>query len=52
MLDINGLYNLQNERIWAINRGEANGKCSVKRKQNFSQNEMVWLGKCSGGIRH
>ena len=47
MLAINSLYNPQNGRIWAINRGETDGKGGVKQKQKFPQKVMVWLGVSS-----
>ena len=50
MFDINGLYNSQNERICAVNCGEANGKGGVKQKQKFPQKVMVWLSVCLGEI--
>ena len=45
MFDID---NAQYERIWAVKRGGADGKGSVKQKQKFPQKVMVWLGVCFG----
>jgi transposase len=50
IFDVNGLCNAQNERIWAINREEADMKGGAKKKQKFPQKVMVWLGVCSKGI--
>jgi len=50
MFDLNGMYNAQNDRIWAINRSEADAKGGVKQKQKFAQKIMVWLGVCSKGL--
>ena len=48
--DIDGAYNVQNDRIWAPNRTEANKKCGIMGKRKFPQKVMVWLGACSKGI--
>ena len=37
-----GVYNSQNERIWAANRMEADAKGGIKRKQKYPQKVMVW----------
>jgi hypothetical protein len=50
MFDIDGVYNSQNDRIWAPNRAEANKKGGTKQKRKFPQKVMVWLGACSKGI--
>ena len=50
IFDINDLYNAQNERIWAVNCEEADGKGGVKQKNKYLQKVMVWLGVCSEGI--
>src|ERR1700722_3879393 len=47
---IDDIYNSQNERIWAVNRKEANDKGGIKKKRKFSQKVMVWLGVCSKGV--
>ena len=48
--DINGVYNSQNDRVWAVNCADADEKGSVKRRQKHSQKVMVWLGAYSKGI--
>ena len=50
MFDIDGVYNLQNDRIWAVNRQEADKAGGRKQKRKFSEKVMVWLGVCSKGI--
>ena len=40
-IDIDGVYNSQNDRAWAVNRAD-NGKIGgIKQKQKFSQKVMV-----------
>lgn len=50
MFDIDGVYNSQNDRIWAPNRAAANQKGGIHKKRKFPQKVMVWLGACSKGI--
>lgn len=50
IFDINGVYNVQNDRIWSINRKEANKNGGIQSKRKFPQKVMVWLGVCSKGI--
>ena len=50
MFDIDGVYNLQNDRIWAVNRHKADKAGGRKQKRKFSEKVMVWLGVCSKGI--
>ena len=45
--DIDGVYNLQNDRIWAVNRQEADKAGGRKQKRKFSEKVMVWLGVSS-----
>jgi transposase len=35
LFDIDGVYNTQNDRIWAVNRDEANQKGGIHQKKNF-----------------
>jgi inhibitor of nuclear factor kappa-B kinase subunit alpha len=44
MFDIDGVYNSQNDRIWAVNRSEADTKDGIQQKV------MVWLGVFSKGV--
>ena len=50
MFDIDGVYNSQNDRIWAVNRDEADANGGIKQVQKFPQKVMVWLGVCSRGV--
>lgn len=50
MFDIDGVYNSQNDRIWAANRSEANIKGGIRQRRKFPQKVMVWLGVCSKGV--
>ena len=50
MFDIDGVYNAQNDRIWAVSRAQADINSGVKQKRKFPQKVMVWLGVCSEGI--
>lgn len=49
MFDIDGVYNSQNDRIWAMNPSEANTKGDIRQKRKFPQKVMVWLGVYSKG---
>lgn len=48
--DIDGVYNVQNDRIWAPSRKEADERGGIHQKRKFPQSVMVWLGACSKGI--
>lgn len=48
--NIDGVYNSQNDRIWAVNRAEADEKGGVHQKRKFPQGVMVWLGASSKGL--
>ena len=50
MFDIDGVYNSQNDRIWAVDRVEANTRGGIRQKRKFPQKVMVWLGVCSKGV--
>ncbi|CAF3942807.1 unnamed protein product, partial [Rotaria magnacalcarata] len=50
IFDLDGMYNSQNQRIWAASRDEADEKGGIKVKQKFPQKVMVWLGVCSNGV--
>ena len=49
LLDIEGVYNSHNDRIWAVNRAAVDAKGDIRRKRKFPQKAMVWLGVCSKG---
>ena len=44
--DIDDVYNSQNDRVWAVDRADADKKGGIKQRQKV----MVWLGACSKGI--
>ena len=50
MFNLDGMYNAQNDRIWAVNREEAYKRGDVQQTRNFPQKVMVWLGACSKGL--
>ena len=47
LFDIDGIYNSQHDRIWAVNRAEANIKDDIRQICKFLQKVMVWVGACS-----
>ena len=48
--DIDGIYNSQNEKIWAPSRADADAKGGIKQIQKFPRKVMVWLGASSKGV--
>lgn len=50
LFDINGIYNSQNNRVWAVSRSEADKNGAVKQRRQFPQKIMVWLAVCSKGV--
>ena len=50
MFDLDGIYNSGNDRIWAVNREEANRRGGKKQQGNFAEKVMVWLAVCSEGV--
>ena len=48
--DIDGVYNSQNDRVWAVDRADADKKGGIKQRRKFPWKVMVWLGACSKGI--
>ena len=47
--DIDALDNSQNDRVWAVDRADADKKGGIKQRQKFPQKVMVWLGSCFKG---
>ena len=47
---IDGVYNSQNDRVWAVNHTDADEKGGVKQRRKHPQKVMVWLGACFRGI--
>ena len=50
MFDLDGVYNSQNDRVWAATRSQADDNGGKKQKRKFPQKVMVWLGACSKGL--
>ena len=50
IFDVDGVYNLQNDRVRAPSRSKASERDRVVEKRKFPQKIMVWLGACSKGI--
>jgi hypothetical protein len=48
--DIDGVYNLQNDRIFAPSREQADESGGIHRKTKFPQGVMIWLGVCYDGV--
>lgn len=49
--DLDGIYNAQNGRVWAVNREEADKKGGIHEKTKLPVKVMVWLGVCAQGLR-
>ncbi|CAF1365160.1 unnamed protein product [Didymodactylos carnosus] len=49
--DIDGIYNKQNDRIYALTREEADRKGSMHCKTQHPVHVMVWLESCYQGVR-
>ena len=47
MFDLDGIYNSQNDRVWAINREEANWRDGKKQQGKCEEKVMVCLAVCS-----
>ena len=41
MFDFDSMYNAQNDRIWAVNREEADKRGDVQQKRKFPQKVMA-----------
>ena len=52
LFDLDGLYNAQSERIWAVCRDEADEKDGTKTHQKFPQKVMICLDVCSKQEHH
>ena len=44
LFDANGVYNSQNDRVWAVSRADADRKGGTQQRQKFLQIVMVWQG--------
>ena len=43
LFDIDGIYNFQNDGIWAVSRVQADKRGGVKQKRKFPDKVMVWF---------
>ena len=50
MFDISGIYNAQNDCIWAPSRTAVNRRGGVRTRRNFPTKLMVWLEACTKGV--
>ena len=50
MFDLDGIYNSQNGRIWAVNREEAKRRGGKKQQRKIAEKVIVWLAVCSEGV--
>ncbi len=50
MFDIDGVYNTQNDRVWAVDCTNADKNGGIQQRRKFPQKIMVWLGACSKGL--
>ena len=48
--DIGGVCNSQNDRVWRVNRADADEKAGIKQRRKHPEKAMVWLDACSKGI--
>ncbi|CAM4837760.1 unnamed protein product [Rotaria magnacalcarata] len=48
--DLDGIYNVQNDRVWAISRTEADRQGAIHQKPKFPTKVMVRLGVCAQGL--
>ena len=48
--NIDGVYNSQNDRMWAVNCADADEKSGIKQRRKHPEQVMEWLGVCSKGI--
>ena len=39
--DIDGVYNSQNDRVWTVDRADADEKGGIQQRRNFPQKVMV-----------
>ena len=50
--DVDGVYNSQNDRVWVVDRADADAdeQGGIQQRRKFPQKVMVWLGACSKSI--
>lgn len=47
---VDGVFNRQNERVWAVSRAEADKNGGIHRANKFPEKIMVFLAVCSNGV--
>ena len=47
LIDIDRIYNSQNDRVWAVNRSEADARGPIRQERKFPQTIRVCFGACS-----
>ena len=50
LFSVDGVWNRQNERVWAVNREAANQVGGLRGVSKFPGKIMVWLAACASGI--
>lgn len=50
LFHIDGVYDAQNDRVWAVDRADADLRGGIKQKRKCPPKVMVWLGACSKGL--
>ncbi|CAF4167195.1 unnamed protein product [Rotaria socialis] len=50
MLDIDGVYDTQNDRVWTVDRAGADKNGGIQQRRKFPQKVIIWLG--SAGQQH
>ena len=50
MFELDGIYNSESDRIWAVNREEANRRDGKKQQGKIAEKVMVWSAVCSEGV--
>ena len=50
MFDRDGIYNSENDRIWVVNKEEANRRDKKKQQGKFAEKVMVWLAVSSESV--
>jgi hypothetical protein len=50
MFDIDVVYNSHNQRVWVVDRAEADASGGIRHRRLFPQKLMVWLAAYSEGV--
>ncbi|CAF3811241.1 unnamed protein product [Rotaria magnacalcarata] len=52
MFDIDGVYNTQNDLVWAVDCADADKNGGIQQRRKFPQKVTVWFGACSKGLTY